>query len=159
MAVRRAREGAVHLVRRADVLFALVFIILLLSTSVVFAEVQTRVRIIEASNAGSSIDPSLGDVHDQLGTLFNFTSYRLLRELNLSLVGNRPVEVPIHRGRSMEVTLFGQYLKTVELRIKIKRDGMNILNTQVRLSHGRTVLIGGPQHGEGVIILAISARF
>ena len=145
--------------RRIDFVFAFVLMILLFSTSTVFAEVQTRVRIIEASNVGSSIDPSLRDVHDQLGTLFNFTSYRLLRDLDLHLVGNRPVEVPVHRGRSMEVTLSGEYRKTVELRIRIKRDGMNILDTQVRLSQGRTVLIGGPKHGEGVIILALSARF
>lgn len=145
--------------RRIDFFFAFVLMILLSSTSAVFAEVQTRVRIIEASNVGSSIDPSLTDVHDQLGTLFNFTSYRLLRDLNLPLVGNRPVEVPVHRGRSMEVTLFGEHRKTVELRIRIKRDGTNILDTQVRLSQGRTVLIGGPKHGEGVIIFAVSARF
>ena len=158
MVVRRARGGA-HLVRRIDFVFAFVLMILLFSTSTVFAEVQTRVRIIEASNVGSSIDPSLRDVHDQLGTLFNFTSYRLLRDLNIHLVGNRPVEVPVHGGRSMEVTLSGEYRKTVELRIRIKRDGMDILNTQVRLSQGRTVLIGGPKHGEGVIIFAVSARF
>ena len=145
--------------RRIDSIFALVLVLLLLSTSSVFAEVQTRVRIIEASNLGSSIDPSLRDIHDQLGNLFNFTSYRLLRDLNLNLVGNRPVEILVHKGRSVEVTLFGQYLKTVELRIKIRRDGMDVLNTQVRLAHGRTVLIGGPKHGEGVIILAVSGQF
>jgi len=146
-------------VRRIDSIFALVLVLLLLSTSAVFAEVQTRVRIIEASNLGSSIDPSLRDIHDQLGNLFNFTSYRLLRDLNLNLVGNRPVEILVHKGRSVEVTLFGQYLKTVELRIKIRQDGMDVLNTQVRLAHGRTVLIGGPKHGEGVIILAVSGQF
>jgi hypothetical protein len=146
-------------VRRIDSIFALVLVLILFSTSAVFAEVQTRVRIIEASNLGASIDPSLRDIHDQLGNLFNFTSYRLLKDLNLNLVGNRPVEIPIHQGRSMEVTLFGQYLKTVELRIRIRRDGMDVLNTQVRLAHGRTVLIGGPKHGEGVIILAVSGQF
>ena len=145
--------------RRIDSIFALVLVLVLFSTSAVFAEVRTRVRIIEASNLGASIDPSLRDIHDQLGNLFNFTSYRLLKDLNLNLVGNRPVEIPIHQGRSMEVTLFGQYLKTVELRIRIRRDGMDVLSTQVRLAHGRTVLIGGPKHGEGVIILAVSGQF
>ena len=145
--------------RRIDSIFALVLVLILFSTSAVFAEVRTRVRIIEASNLGASIDPSLRDIHDQLGNLFNFTSYRLLKDFNLNLVGNRPVEIPIHQGRSMEVTLFGQYLKTVELRIRIRRDGTDVLSTQVRLAHGRTVLIGGPKHGEGVIILAVSGQF
>ena len=131
----------------------------LFSASAALSQVQTRVRIIEASNLGSLIDPSLQDVHGELGSLFNFTSYRLLRDLNLSLLGNRPVEVPVHEGRSMEITLVGEYKNTIELKIKIKREGSPVLNTHVRLSPGRTILIGGPRHGAGVIILAISARF
>src|SRR4030043_426174 len=46
-----------------------------------------------------------------------------------------------------------------DMRVKIKREQMDILNTQVRLSPGRTVSIGGPKHGEGVIIITLSAQF
>ena len=132
---------------------------LLLLPSLVFAQVQTRVRIIEASNVGPSIDPGLRDVHDQLGSLFNFSSYRLLNDVNLNLVGNRPVGVPVHEGRSMEVTLVGEYRNMIELRIKITRGGSPVLNTQVRLASGRTILIGGPRHGGGVLIFALSGKF
>lgn len=137
----------------------LALVLFLLSSSVAFAQVQTRIRIIEASNEGSSVDPILRDVHGQLGSLFSFTSYRLLRDLNLGLVGNRPVEVSVHPGRSVEVTLIGEYKNLVELRIRVKREGAFVLNTHVRLISGRTILIGGPRHGEGTIIFAISARF
>ena len=58
----------------------------------------------------------------------------------------------------MEVTLVAQRGDVAELRIRVVREGKDILNTQVRLSPGRTVLIGGPRHGEGVIIYAVSAR-
>lgn len=124
-----------------------------------FAQVETRVRIVEASNVGILVDPALTDVHSQLGSLFNFTSYRLLKDIHLSLVGNRPVDIFVHPGRSMEITLVGEYRNLVELRIRVKRDGLPILNTHVRLSRGRTILIGGPRHGEGTIIFAVSARF
>ncbi|OGP89313.1 MAG: hypothetical protein A2157_10430 [Deltaproteobacteria bacterium RBG_16_47_11] len=134
-------------------------ILFLFFTSVAFAQVQARVRIIEASNEGASIDPVLRDVHRELGYLFSFTSYRLLKDIILDLTGNRPVDVPVHPGRSMEVTLVGEYKNLVELRIRIKRREIPILNTLVRLSSGRTVLIGGPRHGRGNTILAISARF
>lgn len=140
------------------------FSILLLITTFLFpsmtlAQVQTRLRVIQASNVGSSIDPSLRDVHGELGSLFNFTSYRLLRDENLSLSPNRPVDIPVHKGRSLEITLIGQRKDVAEYRVKIKREGTDILNTQVRLSPGRTVLIGGPKHGEGVSIIALSAPF
>lgn len=123
------------------------------------AQVQTRVRVIEASNVGSVIDPSLRDLHGQLGSLFRYTSYRLLRDERINLSPNQPASVPVHQGRSIEITQVGLQAHMAELRVRIKRDGADILNTQVRLSPGRTVLIGGPKHGEGVVILALSASF
>ena len=141
--------------------FALLFSLILpfILPSFVFAQVETRVRIIEASNAGPSIDPTLKDVHDQLGSLFNFSSYRLLKDVRLNLIGNRPVEVPVHQGRSMQLTLVGEYRNMIELRIRITREGSPVLNTQVRLASGRTIVIGGPRHGGGVLIFALSSKF
>lgn len=159
MAFRRTGEGVIHFVKRAAFLFILVFILSLFSASIVLAQVQTRLRIIQALNVGSGIDPSLRDLHDQLGTLSGFTSYRLLRDETLSLSSNRPVSIPLHEGRSIEITLTGQQRETAELRVKMRREKTDILNTQVRLSRGRTVLIGGLKHGEGVLLLALSAHF
>lgn len=127
--------------------------------SFALAQVQARVRIIEASNVSSGNDPALRDVRDQLGSLFNFSGYRLLKDVNLNLAGNRPAVVQVHPGRTMEVTLVGEYRKMAELKIKLMRESATILNTQVRLSSGRTILIGGPRHGAGVLIFALSARF
>jgi hypothetical protein len=47
-----------------------------------------------------------------------------------------------------------------EVKIRVTREGKEILNTQVRLFPGRTVLVGGPSHLRGgVIIYALHARF
>ena len=158
MAFRRPGKGKSFLMRKIISLTAC-FLILLIPISVAFAQVPTRVRVIEASNVGSSIDPSLKDVQSDLKSLSNFTSYRLLKDENLSLSPNRPIDVPVHKGRSLEITLVGQRKDIAECRVKIKSEGTDILNTQVRLSSGRTVLIVGPKHGEGVAIIALSARF
>jgi len=142
--------------RRIASLFIFALILSLFSTSVVLGQVQTRVRVIEASNVGSSIDSSLRDVHGQLGSLFSFSSYRLLKDETVTLSPNQPISVPVHPGRSLEVTLIKQQRDTAEVRVKIKREGTDILNTQVRLSPGRTVSIGGPKHGEGTLLIVLS---
>jgi hypothetical protein len=142
--------------RRIASLLVSILIIFILSASIALAQVQTRVRMIQASNVGSSIDSSLRDVTDQLGSLFNFSSYRLLKDETVTLSPNQPVSVPVHPGRSLELTLIRQHQHTVEVRVRIKREGTDILDTQVRLSPGRTVSIGGPKHGEGTIIIALS---
>ena len=139
------------------ILFSILF---LFFTSAAFGQVQTRLRVIRASNVGPGFDPSLRDVHDELGSLFSFTSYRLLWEETLSLSPNRPVSTSAREGRIIiETTLVGLHKSIAELRIRVVRQGNDILNTQVRLFPGRTVLIGGPRLREGIIIYALSARF
>jgi hypothetical protein len=144
------------------VVFLIIFpsLLFLLFASIASGQVHTRLRVIRASNVGSSVDPSLRDVHEELGSLFSFTSYRLLRDEPLSLSPKRPVSVSAREGRIMiEITLVGLHQRVAELKIRVTREGKDILNTQFRLSPGRTVLIGGPKLREGVIIYAFSANF
>jgi hypothetical protein len=161
MALRRNRRRLFYVIGKRAYFIIIAFVLVLapLFVSTAFGQVQTRVRIIEASNVGSSIDPALRDVHDQLGSLFNFTSYRLLRDESLSLTPNRPSEINAHEGVSLEITLTKQQKNKAVYQIRILRKGSEILDTKVRLSPGKTALIGGPKHGQGSIILAISARF
>ncbi len=145
--------------RRAVFLIVPVFILFILSASIAFAQVQTRIRVVEASNVGSNIDSSLRDVTGQLGSLFSFSSYRLLRDETVTLSPNRPLSIPVHPGRTLELTLIRQRRHTAEVRVQIKREGKDILDTQVRLFPGRTVSIGGPKHGQGTLLIALSASF
>ena len=145
--------------RRTFLLF-LLFILCFVWTSTALAQVQVRLRVIGASNDGQTIDPSLKDIYKELGSLFSFTSYRLFRDENLTLSPNQPVSISTRRGRLIEVTLVGMQKDVAELRIRVVREEKEVLNTQVRLSPGRTVLIGGgPRQREGVIIYALYARF
>jgi hypothetical protein len=144
--------------RRTFLLF-LLFIFCFVSTSTALAEVQVRLRVIGASNDGQTIDPSLKDIYKELGSLFNFTSYRLFRDETLKLSPNQTVSISTRRRR-LEVTLIGLHRDVAELRIRVVREEKELLNTQVRLSPGRTVLIGGgPRQREGIIIYALYARF
>jgi len=140
--------------------FFFIFILLLspFFGTAAFAQVQVRVRVMEASNVGSGFDSSLKDLHDQLGSLFSFSSYRLLKDENVSLSPNRPVSLSIPPERSLELTLVDQHRVTAEIRVKITRQGRELLTTLVRLAPGRSVSIGGPspKHSEGTIITALS---
>jgi hypothetical protein len=160
MVIRGAGGGSNPVMKRVVALIAFFSLLFLFFTSVAFGQVQTRLRVIRASNVGQSVDPPLKELHNELKTLFNFTSYRLLRDENLSLSLNQPVSISAREGRIIiEIILVGLHKNVAELRIRVNREGKDILNTQVRLSPGRTVLIGGPKLREGVIIYALSARF
>ena len=160
MAIRGTGGGSITVMKRVVTLIAFFSLLFILFTSVVFAQVQTQLRVIRASNVGQGVDPSLKELHNELKTLFNFTSYRLLRDENLSLSLNQPVSISAREGKIiMQITLVGLHKNVAELRIRVNREGTETLNTQVRLSPGRTVLIGGSKVREGVIIYAFYAHF
>lgn len=160
MVIRGTGEGSITVMKRVVPLIIFSSILFLFFTSIAFGQVQTQLRVIRASNVGSNVDASLRDVHKDLGSLFSFTSYRLLRDETLNLSPNQPVSISAREGRIIiEITLVGLHRRIVELKIRVTREGKDILNTQIRLSPGRTVLIGGPKVRDGVIIYALSAHF
>jgi len=159
MAIRRGGSRIVQIMRRIFLFLLFIFTLSLLSASLSYGQVQVRLRVFEASNVGTGIDSSLKDMRDQFKPLVDFSSYRLLKEETPTLYLNQPVSSPAHPGRKIELTLIRQHKNVADVRVKIKREEMDVLNTQVRLSPGRTVSIGGPKHGEGVIIITLSAQF
>lgn len=159
MAIRRIRKRSFFI---SQISFILIFIsiLFLFLSSITYAQIQTRLRVVRASSMGHEIDPSLKDLHNELKTLFSFTSYRLLREEGLTLSLNKPVSITAREGRIVwEATLVNLHQGVGEVRIRVIREGKETLNTQVRLSPGRTVLVGGPRVRDGVIIYALFANF
>jgi hypothetical protein len=145
--------------KRIVPLFAIILAFLFLYASLSLAQVNLQMRVIRASNVGQSVDPSIKDVYAELGSLFSFTSYKLLRENSFNLSLNQPVSYSPRPGILTEVTLVGRHGSAAELKIRVVREGRDTLNTLVRLFPGRTVLVGGPRLREGVIIYALSAKF
>jgi hypothetical protein len=161
MGVRRTGEGSNLFMKRTLILLILILVFSSFLLSTAYAQVQVRLRAIHASNTGSGVDPSLRDLHRELGSLFNFTSYRLMREETLNLFLNQPVSISAREGTIvLQATLVGLHRGVAELRIRVVREGGEVLNTLVKLFPGRTVLVGGPRHLRGgVVIYALHARF
>lgn len=155
----RAGRGNGSFMKRITFCLIVVFTFLFFSASLSLAQIQLRMRSIHASDADSNVDPTLKDLHKELRSLFSFSSYRLMREEMLNLSVNQPVSFFSREGRiDVEVTLVGLHKGIAEVRIRVTREGSQVLNTQVRLSPGRTVLVGGQKHRRGgVVIYALYA--
>jgi hypothetical protein len=159
MVIRGVGGRIIDIMKKTYLFFLLLLFFSMLSSSLSYAQVQTRLRVFEASNVGKGIDSSLRDMGDQLKSLFSFSSYRLIKEEMHTLYPNQPISVTIPPKRDIELTLTGQRKNVAEVKVKIKQEQTDILNTQVRLFPGKTVSIGGPKHGEGVMIVTLSAQF
>ncbi|MBW6503283.1 hypothetical protein K0B90_03260 [bacterium] len=144
---------------RAPVLF---FFLLLLLFAAVPSDAADTVTVdvgaVYASNEGTSIDPALGTIRGKLHSMFNYTSYRMLDRKRRSLSVGETGEFELPDRRTMRATPLPAREGKVRLSIRISEGSRSLLSTTLGLRRGGMVLVGGPPHQAGVLILIISAE-
>jgi len=119
--------------------------------------VRLGVEVVYASNEGQRIDPSLARVERQLRASFRYSSYRRLDSHELVRSIGQQGTVPLPGGRTLLLVPQGVSGGSVVLLASIQGGGRTILNTELKLANGGSILVGGPAHEAGVLILAITA--
>ena len=141
---------------------ALSFLLLLLLLAAVPSEAADTVTVevgsVYASNEGTSIDPALGTIRGKLRSMFNYTSYRMLDRKRRSLSLGEAGEFELPGRRTMRATPLPARGDKVRLSVQISEGSRNLLTTTLGLRRGGMVLVGGPSHRAGVLILIISAE-
>lgn len=133
------------------------FFIVSFSTVALGEEVGIGVRVILASHEGKAIDARLRDIQKNLDTL-NYSSYRLLQERSFLLAQGQSGQLPLAGNKELHIELLQEQGGTAEIAVEILQGGKGIFKTTAKLKKGGTLLIGGPKHEEGVLILAIAAQ-
>jgi hypothetical protein len=134
------------------------FIVSVSSFALVGEEVGIGIRVILASHQAKGIDARLQDIQKNLGALFNYSSYQLLQERYLLLAEGQVNKLPLANNKELHIKLIQAQGGTAEIAVEILRSGRGIFKTTAKLKKGGTLLIGGPKHEDGVLILAISAQ-
>jgi hypothetical protein len=131
-------------------------VFLFLPVSLAYAQaVPIEVQVIQASREpAGGVDPAIGRLVSELQRSFAYTNYRLLEVHKGQVSPQSPWRTVIAGGRELGVALVKVDGRRVELHIAAPR-----VNTRVSLTRGgQPILLGGPPHGSGVLIMAISAR-
>jgi hypothetical protein len=119
--------------------------------------VSLQVQVIYAANQEGGVDRRLGSLAENLKKTFRYSMYELLDAPKGSAALKEVWRTALPDNRSLEITPTaiqdGQYNLTVRV---LGSGGQASLNTVVRLRRGSTVLVGGPSHQKGVLIIAIS---
>jgi hypothetical protein len=140
----------------------LAFLLLLLLLAAVPSEAADPVSVdvgsVYASNEGTSIDPALGTIREKLHSMFNYTSYRMLDRKRRSLSVGEAGEFELPGRRTMRATPLPSRGDKVRLSIQLSDGPRKLLSTTLGLRRGGMVLVGGPSHQAGVLILIISAE-
>ena len=138
------------------------FLLLLLLLAAVPSEAADPITVdvgsVYASNEGTSIDPALGTIREKLQSMFNYTSYRMLDRKRRSLSVGEAGEFELPGRRTMRATPLPSRGDKVRLSIQLSDGPRKLLSTTLGLRRGGMVLVGGPPHQSGVLILIISAE-
>jgi len=141
---------------------AIVCVALLLFAHIVVASpdspVAVDVGVVLASNEGTTMDPALSSIRNQLQSMFTYSSYRMVDRLSRTLNVGETGDFGLPGNRSMRVTPAPSEGTKVRLAVQIMEEDRNILTTTLGLKRGGMVLVGGPAYQKGVLILIISAE-
>ena len=122
------------------------------------ARVAVDVGVVVASHEGTTMDPALSSIRNQLQSMFNYSSYRMVDRLKRSLSVGETGEFVLPGNRSMRVTPAPAKGDKVRLAVQVMEGERNLVSTTLGLSRGGMVILGGPSYQKGVLILIISAE-
>lgn len=123
------------------------------------APVTLDIGVVLASNDGKEIDPALSEIKGKLSQMFKYTAYKLLDRQKKSAEPGQAVEMALPGNRTLKLVPEAPDAKGKEkVALQIHEGAKSLLSTSLVLSKGGMVLVGGPKHQNGELILFIIAE-
>lgn len=128
--------------------------------SVAFAgeQVQVQVGTVYATNAGQHFDRDLEAMRAQLERLFRYTSYHLVKRESRDVAWGDPVDMELPGGRFLRVMPKSAGGERVSLDVMLRKNQHVLMDTEFTVRPHGTVMVGGPKHEDGVLIIWIGAH-
>ena len=123
-------------------------------------KLEVIVREIVANDSDQGLDSRLGDIGRDLKKMA-YTTYRLEQTHNNLLEGNQESKVTLLGKNELLLVSEGEEEGKVRLRVKFSpsdKKQRSFFESTLRIPNGGTFIIGGPAYGDGVLILALTAK-
>lgn len=116
----------------------------------------TAVKVIQASTRSRSVDPALRHIVPELESVFKYTGYTLLQDRNLSLTFGQQGRIRMPDRLTLVLTPTGRQGDRIRYEIQILHKKASVFQTRVLLKNNRSMTIGGPRYGHGVLLFHIT---
>jgi len=114
---------------------------------------RIEVWVIHASRQGDEVDPRLAPLKRQLKG-FSFSAYQLIERRIESVPAGAALEMALPGERTLKITPEGHE----EGRRRVRLEIPGLVNTTYLVDQGGTLIVGGPKHQGGNLILAVALR-
>jgi len=134
-------------------------LMILLAPAVVVAEQTVRfsAQVLLASDApagGSRVPPDLEQLLPRLRQTLRYREYALLERYRGQAAVGSSQRFSVPGDRQLEIT--PESASPVRLRVRLLRGSVAEVNTVIQAAPGAPAVIGGPRHGNGVLIIVVS---
>ena len=132
---------------------------LTVSESAAAADLKVEVEVIKADRNSTVVDPQLKDLVKELSPILNFSGFSLVKKSEMHLALQESDEVVLSSKRKLELKFLGYNGNQARLQLRIMETKKETFKTIVLLVDKGHVLIGGPPHEGGVLLLRIGGEF
>lgn len=115
---------------------------------------QLQIRVIHARTDGVGVDPRLQDLKVDLGQL-NYRSFKLLDGHKKQVFSRETLALEFPGNRWLRVRTKG-LAKDGNLKVQLSIRDLGF-KVKAKVRPGSTILVGGPPHDGGAIVLAVTA--
>ncbi len=124
-----------------------------------FEGIRVNVEVIKASRKSTEVDSQLKELVKELAPVLNFSGFSLIKKTEIRLKPKAIEDVVLPSDRDLQLTFSGFEDTQARLTVRILEKGQESFRTTLLLVNEGSVLIGGPPHQDGVLLLRIGAVF
>lgn len=124
-----------------------------------FSSLQVNVEVIKADRDSKEVDPQLKDLVKELTPVLNYSGFTLLKKSVIKLAPEEKAEVILSSSRMLRLQFLGFEADQARLLVRIVEKDLETFRTTLLLVDKGSVLIGGPPHEGGVLLLRIGGEF
>jgi hypothetical protein len=113
---------------------------------------------VHATKAHSKVDPKVKKLAKHYRRL-GYTGFRLLDSEQVQLAPKSKKTVSIIGGREMTITVLSRGPKRARLRVEVQGKRGKLVDTTVSIKRNGMMIVAGPRHKNGILVLPIWARY
>ena len=122
-------------------------------------KVSVQMLVVAASDSTTGVDPKLQHLQRHLSFL-RYSGYSLLDTYQADLSPGGTSTFQLVGNRRVTVTLNARDAQRAQFRIQFYgRQDNKLLDTTLSVNRNGTVIVAGPKHEDGILILPLQARY
>ncbi|MCB9742499.1 MAG: hypothetical protein H6740_07870 [Alphaproteobacteria bacterium] len=121
-------------------------------------KVNIQLMVVHAKEGEAYIDPRLKNIERHLEIL-RYNNFTVLQSNKSPVAVGKETSFQVEGGRKVTVGLLSVDAKRARVRVQMFKQGNKLVDTTVAINRGSTMMVAGPRHEGGILILPITADY